>query len=347
LKEKIQSHITLSTFTQQLLFWLFALIFVSGLEYSLNHNNLTDIFYRQLINILFYAILIYINTQFLVPTYFHDKKYPAYFILVIVTVIIITPIYTAVMYLRLGNDEYAKGQLLTLRNYYYLFNFFIIGSSTIYVIIIDWLSERKKRKELEQQQIYSELAFLKTQINPHFLFNTLNSIYALTLKKSDLAPKVVVQLSEMMRYMLYECNEKYVPLQSELNYINNYIELEKIRQSKNFFLEFNVTGKLENEFIAPLILISFIENSFKHGGTNQNNENFVKINVKIEDSKLLVDISNSLPPTNNRMKSEYGGIGIENTQKRLDLLYLDNHHLETRVSNGDYSIQLTILLLTI
>ena len=189
------------------------------MEYSTTHGRIDAIMLKQFINLVFYAIMAYANIYYLIPHYFQDKRYPAYFIILVLFVIIITPIYSFFLYIIAINDELERYEMLKLKNYYYFFNFFIIGTSTVFVIIKDWIFQKREKRELENKNIQSELNFLKSQINPHFLFNTLNSLYALTLKKSDKAPNIVIKLSEMMRYMLYECNEKFVPLEKEIFYL--------------------------------------------------------------------------------------------------------------------------------
>jgi len=126
------------------------------------------------------------------------------------------------------------------------------------------MRQLREKQELVTQNMQSELRFLKSQINPHFLFNTLNNLYALTLKKSDKAPDIVLKLSEMMRYMLYECNEKRVPLKKEVNYIKNYLDLEALRQGKSVRIDFEVNGTVSDQKVAPLMFIPFLENSFNN-----------------------------------------------------------------------------------
>jgi len=157
----------------------------------------------------------------------------------------------------------------------------------------DWLESQREKKELQSQTLQSELKFLKSQINPHFLFNTLNSLYALTLKKSDQAPEIVLKLSEMMRYMLYECNEREVPLSKEINYLKNYLELEKIRQGKKMEINFAMDGEVGHQKIAPLMFIPFVENSFKHGISNQISAGYVNILLEINQNEVTVTIENS------------------------------------------------------
>ena len=337
------TNITANKYGQHILFWLFTVIFTCFIEYSIAHGDILSILSKQIINVFFYAILVYFNIYFLVPNYFQDKRYPTYFILLILSVIIITPIYSFTLYLKFYNDPIARANLLSFQNYYYLFNFFIIGSSTVFVIIKDWILQKREKKELEKRNIQTELNFLKTQINPHFLFNTLNSLYALTIKKSDNAPEIVIKLSEMMRYMLYECNEKKVPLSNELNYLQNYIALEKLRQTHNVDIQFIVEGKVKDQMIAPLIFISFLENSFKHGLTNKLNTGFVHVYFKIDKDIIHCTIENSKPDViPSSAININGGIGLENVKKRLELIYPNNHSLSIKETAETFKVDLDI-----
>ena len=241
-----------------------------------------------------------------------------------------------------GSPE-VRIQLIQDQPSYFLSSFLIAGGSTILKVFSDWVRYQRDRQILEKQNMTSELKFLKSQINPHFLFNTLNSLYALTLKKSDKAPEIVIKLSEMMRYMLYECNEKRVSLSKEVNYIQNYLELEKLRHGNHVDIKFDLEGQVNNQTIAPLMFIPFLENSFKHGLKNQIQEGFVDIHLKIEPTEVMVHIENSkaqsLPA---QIHKRSGGIGLKNVQRRLNILYPNKHTLNITETPKTYSVQLQI-----
>ncbi|MBK9687900.1 MAG: histidine kinase [Saprospiraceae bacterium] len=223
--------------------------------------------------------------------------------------------------------------------------FFVAAASSIYYILSDWMKGQNEKQELANQTLQSELKFLKSQINPHFLFNTLNSLYALTLKKSDLAPEIVLKLSEMMRYMLYECNEKYVSLEKEVNYVINYLDLEKLRHGKKINIHFQQSGEIRNQLIAPLLFIPFIENCFKHGVSHQIAEAFVDIKININGQEVSVEIENSkhaVMPGAHQKKS--GGIGLVNVKRRLDLLYADAYELKITDTPTTYKVTLFLKL---
>ena len=194
---------------------------------------------------------------------------------------------------------------------------------------------------LNVEKITMELAYLKSQINPHFLFNTMNNLYGLSLSEPEKTPDVILKISEMMRYMLYESNEERVPLTKEIEYLNSYIELEKIRYEGQTFVNFTVEGNTNNKRIAPLLLISFVENIFKHGDI-QDSHNQVFISLKVEEKQLNFTQKNSIA---NREKDKMGGLGLKNVERRLFLLYPNKYTLNIKTENGIYESELILKLL--
>ena len=247
------------------------------------------------------------------------------------------------MYQKFSGYPEAQQELLENMDLSFILTFVVAGSSTIFKIVTDWLRHLRERQELETRTMQSELRFLKSQINPHFLFNTLNNLYALTLKKSDKAPEIVIKLSEMMRYMLYECNEKEVPLSKEVHYIRNYLELEKLRQHKDVRIDFEVNGNIGNQKVAPLMFITFLENSFKHGLNNQIADGFVDIRMDVIGDRVHFYIENSKPetrPLQDHRRS--GGIGLVNVRRRLNLLYPNQYALEIDDNPRTYAVNLRL-----
>jgi LytS/YehU family sensor histidine kinase len=194
---------------------------------------------------------------------------------------------------------------------------------------------------VDTQRSTAELNYLRKQTNPHFLFNTLNSIYSLAYKKSDKVPEAIVSLSELMRYMLYETDNKTVLLEKELNYINNYIELQKLRLNniENIFV--NIHGNTKNKYIEPLLLISFIENAFKYGTDYKGNAR-VKIKIQIENNNLDFLVENKMEKF--ETKPNNSGIGISNIKTRLRLLYPNSHKLTITEKNNNYLVHLSLKL---
>ncbi len=297
---------------------------------------------RKFINLAFYMLVVYINLGYLIPKFLSQKNFMTYCLLLLAMVAVFTPIKVLLLYITY--DEVDPREFLVMnQQYIFLLLFLIAGGSTVIKIISDWQRHQRDRKDLETQRMQSEIKFLKSQINPHFLFNTLNSLYALTLKKSDKAPEIVIKLSEMMRYMLYECNERRVPLHKEVNYIQNYLDLEKLRQSGQAEIKFRVEGQISDQTIAPLIFIPFLENSFKHGLNHQLGDGYVNVIMKVLDNKLLLRILNSKPlVTPLPVDKSSGGIGLANVQRRLNLLYPNQYKLDIADSDKEHIVELSL-----
>ena len=274
-----------------------------------------------------------------------------YMILLISLVAITTPIEVVLYHFLFGDRSLTLTEEFTFarNSTVFLGTFFIGFSSSIYMIINDWMEHQRERIDLQRQNLTSELKYLKTQINPHFFFNTLNSIYALTLKKSEKAPEVVLKLSEMMRYMLYESNERLIPLSQEINYIQNYLELEKLRHGDNFKMDVNIKGDDQGLQIAPLLFIPFLENAFKHGIDHQLNSGHVKIDLDIGKQKLHLKVTNNLPtaePVVHKNGKKSGGIGLTNVRRRLNILYPKKHQLDIKKSDNEFKVDLDLQLTT-
>jgi len=325
------------------LFWLFFLVVLVFIEGTT--NGLWFAVTNEAITLAFFAILVYFNLYYLVPNYLSKEKFGTYVFLLVLSTIIITPLKMIAMHFKLANYPEMQQQLVQPTSQYaqFLAMFVMGGGSSLVKIISDWVRHQRERQLLETQTMQSELRFLKSQINPHFLFNTLNNLYALTLKKSDEAPEIVIKLSEMMRYMLYECNEKRVPLRKEVNYLRNYLDLERLRQGRNISISFDVEGQMTDQQIAPLMFIPFLENSFKHGLNHQITQGFVHILLQVEAQHVHFYIENSkpdTPPSPDKRRS--GGIGLVNVRRRLDLLYPGQYELFIEDKPKSYAVNLEI-----
>ncbi len=210
---------------------------------------------------------------------------------------------------------------------------------TIILLTIKFYNEQQRFLKINEQKKATELTTLKHQLNPHFLFNTLNNLYALTIEKSDEAPEVIEKLSEMLDYMLYGCNEKFVPLQKEIDLIKNYLALEKVRYGNRVTIQLN-TPENSSAKIAPLILLTFIENAFKHGVSQELNKAFIHINIELEETMIHFKIENSI--AKNKILSRKESIGIGNVKKQLELLYADTYSLAIQEENDSFNVDLKI-----
>jgi two-component system LytT family sensor kinase len=210
--------------------------------------------------------------------------------------------------------------------------------------MIDWFNAQKQKTDLEAKSRASELALLRSQINPHFLFNTLNNIYSLVYKKSDEAPSVVMKLSEIMRYMLYDANAERVMLQKEIDYLKSFIELNELRLKEGKITSFVINGDYSSKVIPPMLLIPFVENAFKHGSKKGNNP-AILIRLDLFDKGLEFDVVNYTDPAQSANKDLEGGIGLENVRKRLELIYSGKYELSVDNGAGSYHVNLKIYAL--
>lgn len=214
--------------------------------------------------------------------------------------------------------------------------------STVLRMYEEWNASFKKQKEVETEQKTSELNFLKAQLNPHFFFNSLNTIYSLSIKKSDTTPEAVLNLADLMRYMLYETNKELVRLTDELSYIESYIELQKLRLTDNNIVNYEVNGNPHGISVPPLLFICFIENAFKHGVTTSRNcEIDIKFNISNNEVQMLVVNDINLQASS---KDGTPGLGIENTLKRIELYFAGSYKLDKYVANNKFYVDLLLTL---
>jgi len=213
--------------------------------------------------------------------------------------------------------------------------------AVLFKLSIDWFQTQQLKSELIVQNQSSELALLRTQINPHFLFNTLNNIYSLVYQKSDDAPKAVMKLSEIMRYMLYESNADKVLLENEINYLKSFIQLQELRLKQKNFTQFNISGDVSSVVISPMMLIPFVENAFKHGN-KKGNPPCIILNLKIENTMLFFEVENACKMIEIVSKDKTGGIGLQNIKRRLELLYLNKHELIITKSCDLFKVKLCL-----
>lgn len=202
--------------------------------------------------------------------------------------------------------------------------------------------------QLQKNNLNLELSFLKSQINPHFLFNTLNAIYTKTVDVDEQAADLVLKLSDLMRYSLYESSKENVILSSEVSYIENYLDLERARFSDKVTINYQLKGNPEEYLIAPLLLVSFVENAFKHGTAKSKHASYVDLSIALDCNTLYFKIKNNIPPNSrlqNRVRNEkVGGFGLSNTSKRLQLLYPDRHKLSVQQTESEFSVNLELTL---
>jgi len=307
-------------------------------------------------------ILFYLNYIYLVTNFLLRKKYMYYILIILVLIVIFmllryeffTPEFkefrhqnnsnfTKIPFNNPNMDHriHKREQPFFFKIVPSVFYLLIIAISTIIKILSEFYDDQQNKLIAESQRTSTELNYLRKQTNPHFLFNSLNSIYSLAHKKSDLVPDAIVTLSEMMRYMLYETDNKTVLLEKEIDYIKNYIELQKLRLNNIENISINIHGNTKDKFIEPMLLISFIENAFKYG-TDYKGTAYVKIVIKIEENLFTFWIENKIE--NNKKDPDNSGIGLANIKNRLNLLYPDSHQLNLTSTNTTFTVHLTLQL---
>jgi two-component system LytT family sensor kinase len=302
--------------------------------------------------------LFYLNYFYFVPNLLLQKKHLEYFtvLIVLITLFMVVRTYCFMPEFKemvrpkifdatgkeiIENRMFQKKQPLFFKVAPAVFYLLIVAISTIIRILSEYFNNQQHKLFVESQRTTAELIYLRKQTNPHFLFNSLNSIYSLAHKKSDLVPDAIVTLSELMRYMLYETDNKTVLLEKEINYIQNYIELQKLRLNNIENIYVNIHGDTKNKFIEPLLLISFIENAFKYG-TDYKGNTHVKIKIQVEGNILDFWVENRVEKFES--DAENSGIGISNIKNRLKLLYPDSHTLTIVEKDQIYSVHLNLKL---
>ena len=325
---------------QHILFWSVSYYYLIH-SFSITNNIETiDYIYTGVFHITI-VLAVYINLYILIPTWLGKRKYLLY-----VSGVIALLAGTA----QLNSFIFNYAIDFFLPDYFFVssFSFWqLVQFGFVYIAITTLLKLSRawfKLLELEKEKANTELLFLKMQINPHFLFNSLNNIYSLALKKDTMAPDSILKLAQVMRYMIYESNEQVVPLQKEIDYINNYIDLQRLRSRDNASIVLNITGEPENRYIAPLILVVFIENGFKHGIKATIHQSFVNILITISDDRLHMQVENSKGVIDDMEKDNFSGLGLENVKRRLELLYPEKYELTINDTEEKYTAVLQLPL---
>lgn len=217
----------------------------------------------------------------------------------------------------------------------------ILGFALMIKLVKRWWLKQKETQQLEKEKINAELQLLKAQVHPHFLFNTINNIYYFTLNNSVYAPVMIKKLSDLLHYILYECDQPLVPLEKEIKMIQDYMALEKIRYAEHMQMTVDIEDTYRGKMIAPLLLLPFVENSFKHGASKMITQPWVKLHIKMDNNRLRFSIINSKPPASEPVMAK-GNIGLKNVKKRLELLYPGTHQLNIVSEPGSYSVYLDL-----
>ncbi len=318
-------------------------MYASYFFYALSFGKRGDLDWVRLVPDFFFHIIMllivsYLNYFYFLPRLIRDRNAARYLLGFL-------PVFAALSYLLLlgkrflisgigdGNDSWAYSTRFGLS--VFMAVFFVTAFVGLLRFIEDYF-------ELENRQLTSELRFLKAQVNPHFLFNTLNNLYYLAVNQSEQTPEVIAKLSGMMRYMIHESNEEKVPLNREVEYMENYLDLEKLRLNEDIPITFEVHGEIASVRITPLILITFLENAFKHGIGNAGKGSWITVSLKMEGNTLHYMVANSIVGQTEKTVREASGIGLTNVRRRLELSYPGKHNLTVTEDAERYRVHLTI-----
>ena len=319
---------------QHVLFWVAHLVFYA-LLYGSFEDTYPQTFFEELIYLPGKILFTYFVLYFLLPNFLLIGKYWSFFLWLIVSSFVIGIVQRYVAYTidypiyypqALADSFFYFPKIVKMLAAIYPVTFFAVAIK----LLKFWYANQQAQQVLTQEKLQAELRFLKTQIHPHFLFNTLNNLYALTLKRSERAPEMVLKLSELINYMLYECTGDEVALTKEIKFIRNYGDIEKMRYGDKLDIDIRVSGDVNDRKIAPLVLLPFVENCFKHGASEELQQSWVKVTIDVQPHVTIIKVENNKATINGIAKKE--GIGIQNVKRRLDLIYPDQHEL--KIING-------------
>ncbi len=326
-----------SKWLQHPVFWVLS-IYVIGDYFAISNSlQFIDYFYAILFHISL-LFLVYINLQVLIPRLLQKGKYIFYALFLVILLAATYGLHelTFELLLPLLPTEYY---MVSFTDYKVLLTIFLI-----YLVLTTLLKLSKSWYQLqrvEKEKLSIELNSLKSQVNPHFLFNSLNSIYSLALSKSEQTAETVLELSNLLRYMLYEVGDDKVELSKELEMLENYIELQKLRSDRSTKVIFNILGNPLEKEIAPLLFFPLVENSFKHGVKGVSDDGFIKIDLNLGKG-IELTIKNNKGQVDDMEEGKYGGIGLENVKRRLTLIYPNKHLFEVIETETDFEVKLKI-----
>lgn len=326
--------LTNSRLLKHIVFWLVCL-FVLTVIYGISMPNYWVAFVVILQFMPIYIVYFYTVSVWVIPRFFYTKKYLKLFLAIICCVFFAGLIFR-LLEITIADPYLYKYVLAEEPTFVwrklegtfweqlvkpaYIIN--ALEQSNLVIWIALFIKFMMMWYDKRQVATQAELNFLKSQIHPHFLFNTLNNLYALTLNQSTESPSVVLGLSNILRYMLYECNTEEVPLKRDVEILQSYISLEKIRYEQRLDLSISITGNIQNQRIPPLLMLPLVENAFKHGTSETINDAWININLQVSAKKMVFKVSNSKPEnTPEDSEQHFGKIGLSNVRKRLELLH--------------------------
>jgi len=346
--EKTYQGWSLERISRHVIYWLAWLLFYAITNSTYNNGSFLNWLELESMVMCVKLPFTYFLMYYLVPNYLLPKRYFLFFLNFLIFAII-GGVAIWAMFFHIINPwifNYIGDHFWTGKIVYKILDLMYIASVPVVLKMYQRQTLQEKRAtQLVEQKLGAELKILKNQLHPHFLFNTLNNLYSMVLMKHPKASDVVIRLSDMMSYMLYECERDLIDLEKEIENLKNYIELEKIRYGKRLDISFETGGDVKTKLISPLLLLPFLENAFKHGVEKNELSSWVRVNLWVKENTLTYLVENNIPALDYEEASPkmQSGIGLSNVKKRLELLYPNQHELEI-IENETFLIKLNLNL---
>jgi len=325
-----------------LIFWMLVL----GLWYFLRYEDYaleSTAFKVTLIKVADLALMVYITNYLLIPKLLYKKEY-FWFGLSFVSMIVISSALKMNILGRLLDNPLLLNLSGNLKARIYdnvIPHFFLVLSGAAVKLMMDYTRMQQRMVEMAKEKAEAELNFLKSQINPHFLFNSLNSVYFLIEKNNTEAREALHKFSGMLRYQLYEMNGDRIPVEKEISYLEDYVDLQRLRKDENYAVTFNCSPDVKGFSIEPLLLVPFVENAFKHISHHKDQLNFIKLNLSMNNGAFHFSVENSKEAIA-KTTEKHAGIGLNNVKRRLELLYPEKHRLKITNETGTFNVELSI-----
>ncbi|MBC7873596.1 MAG: histidine kinase [Ferruginibacter sp.] len=326
-----------------LFFWML----VFGIWYFLrvqDYSSPRKAFAVTFIKVFDLALMIYITNYILIPRLLYKKKY-IWFGLAFVGIILVSSAVKMNILGHLTNNPALYNWTADIKKRLYdniIPHFILVFAGASVKLVFDYSSLQQRMAETAREKAEAELNFLKSQINPHFVFNSLNSIYFLINKENTAARGALHKFSEMLRYQLYEINDSKIPIEKEIIYLKDYVDLQQLRKDEKYAVQFTAAPDVKGFSIEPLLLVPFVENAFKHISHHSDKTNFVKVDMFRANGVFIFSVANSKDLQQTTEKQ--GGIGMSNVKRRLELLYPGKHELKVDETESSFNVQLNLQL---
>lgn len=330
-------------------FWIIYFLF-NTIRWGFYYDDVIFALKGNLVEFPIHIIICYTTLYILIPVFIPQKKYLRFMAILLGVICVMMVLKYQVTYHFISHNVWPEGPEYTdslTANYLITMIFgevYVVSFVTAIKITMEWLGENQRATSLEKEQLETELRFLRAQISPHFFFNTLNNIYALTMEKSDKAPEIILRLSNLMRYLLYQTKGRKHTLEKEIECIQNYLELEKIRYDDQIAIHLEIQGDISDKKVPPMLLISFIENCFKHGASKNIDKTRISILFEIRDNEIFFKAANTITNViESDIQKDHSGIGLRNAIKRLELGYPKGaYEFRNYIENKEYIVTLKI-----